>query len=500
MIIEFNKKTNFYDDLESKIYGSDTTTTIMYNFIPVKILDEYYILTSLKNLEGYLLDYKENITVKLYIGNLVKFLKINSVISFTEKNYNPSEKYDCYIDSISNLILIKFKYVDLNYIEIDNQINPQIDLFMNQQDMLLTYIWTDNILKNHKITRNSKVKFVWENKYINLPEIPYILDIPNINKTLNPLTGSAVFNINNFIGMISYINETEIIITPLISIKKLAKYLDGEHVLFLGLDLYPVHFDFKSELNKINFDNGLLIGNNFYDIYNKINKSKKNLINNKISSNNNINNIENLIIDRENKKCLSKKNILCSIDNYKINSSGQIVISPDITIPFKSYIWLFKSINNNILNLSVIPNYVYNINLLELNNGKISLTDSYIKKKILIMETKIYLDNNYDSISSFDSSEIKYITYKNKIMCELNEKILFMLKKIIVFKPYLYQNIFEKIFSNRYNHNDGKIIMGINFDYEFPKLTIINNCKNFNSIIKKYKTSKELKRFILANT
>ena len=572
MIIEFNIKNNFYDDLENQFYGSNTNSCVMYNFIPVKILEEYYILTSLKNLECYLLEYKENITVKLYIGNIVSFLKINSVISFTEKNYNPSEKYDCYIDSISNLILIKFKYDDLNYIEIDNKMNPEDDLFKNQQDILLTYIWTGNNLINNKITRKSKLRFVWENKYINLPEIPYILDIPNINKKLNPHTGSGVFNTDGFMGMVSYINESEIIITPLVTIKKLAKYLEGEILLFLGLDLYPVHFDFKSELNKINFNYGLLIGNNFYDIYKKINKSKKKLIMNNINSDinninsdNNINdticdddmnlnifeknnneliikkeiisdekkviitmendellnyisndeininsddfndlnsinsNIEKLILDREDKKCLSKKNILCLVDNYKINSLGQIIISDNKTIPFKSYLWLFKSIDNNNLNLSVIPNYVYNINLLELNNGKILLTDSYLKKKISIIETKIYLDSNYDSISSFNSSEIKYIKYKKNIICELNEKILFILKKIIVFKPYLYQKVFSKIFSNRFNHNDEKIIIGINFDYDFPKLTIVNNCKNFNSIIKKYRTSKELKRFIISN-
>ena len=584
MIIEFNIKNNFYDDLENQFYGSNPNSCVMYNFIPVKILEEYYILTSLKNLECYLLEYKENITVKLYIGNIVTFLKINSVISFTEKNYNPSEKYDCYIDSISNLILIKFKYEDLNYIKIDNNMNPEIDLFTNQQDILLTYIWTDNNLKNNKITRKSKLRFVWENKYINLPEIPYILDIPNINKKLNPLSGSGVFNTYGFMGMVSYINESEIIITPLITIKKLAKYLEGEIILFLGLDLYPVHFDFKSELNKINFDYGLLIGNNFYDIYKKINKSKKKLIYNNQNSDNNINDtignndmyinileknnnefdkkqiiseekqiileekqiileekqiileekqiisekkdelynyktndeininsdefydintrnstIEKLILDRENKKCLSKKNILCLVDNYKINSLGQIIISDNKTIPFKSYLWLFKSIDNNNLNLSVIPNYVYNINLIELNNGKILLTDSYLKKKILIIETIIYLDSNYDSISSFNSSEIKYIKYKNNIICELNEKILFILKKIIMFKPYLYQKVFSRIFSNRFNHNDSKILIGINFDNELPKLTIVNNYKNFNSIIKKYRTSKELKRFVMSN-
>ena len=153
MLIEFIKKDNFYDYLEYELLGNKTSKSIIYNFIPVKILGEYYILTCLKNLEGYLLDYKENINVKLYINDTVQFLKLNSIISFTEKNYNSSLKYDCYIDSITNLILIRFKYDDFNYIEIDNYLNPETDILKNQEDILLTYYWMTNQLKNFKITK-----------------------------------------------------------------------------------------------------------------------------------------------------------------------------------------------------------------------------------------------------------------------------------------------------------------------------------------------------------
>jgi hypothetical protein len=207
-----------------------------------------------------------------------------------------------------------------------------------------------------------------------------------------------------------------------------------------------------------------------------------------------------LILDRKNKKNLLRKNILCSIDNYKISLDGLLIISDLKYIPFKSYIWLFKSIYNNILNLSIIPNYMYNINLIELNNGKLTITDSYVKKKISIIENTLYLDTNYDKISSFGSSEIKYIKYKNKLICELNEKILFIFKKFIIDKPYLYEKVFSKIFSNRYNYNNSKTIIGISLDYEFLKLTLISSHKSFESIIEKYKTNKELKRFLINYT
>ena len=109
MLIEFIKKPNFYDDIETRLYGTEYNDKIIYNFIPVKILNEYYILTSLKNLEGYLMDYRENIEVNLYLNNENYIININSVISFQEIKYDPSKQYDCYIDSICNLLLIRFK-------------------------------------------------------------------------------------------------------------------------------------------------------------------------------------------------------------------------------------------------------------------------------------------------------------------------------------------------------------------------------------------------------
>ena len=40
MLIEFIKKPNFYDDIETRLYGTEYNDKIIYNFIPVKILNE----------------------------------------------------------------------------------------------------------------------------------------------------------------------------------------------------------------------------------------------------------------------------------------------------------------------------------------------------------------------------------------------------------------------------------------------------------------------------
>ena len=264
MLIEFIKKPNFYDDIETRLYGTEYNDKIIYNFIPVKILNEYYILTSLKNLEGYLMDYRENIEVNLYLNNENYIININSVISFQEIKYDPSKQYDCYIDSICNLLLIRFKSNKLKYINIDNTLNIEKDICYHENLTKLTYRWTNNYLKEVSYSKKTIVKYTWDEKYVNLPPIPYLIDIPFINGKLLPCSGSGVFEDDELIGMVSYVNNFEILITPLICLKKLSKYLEGEFILTLGLETQIVNFNFKSELNQIDYTNGLIILNNFY--------------------------------------------------------------------------------------------------------------------------------------------------------------------------------------------------------------------------------------------
>ena len=68
MLIEFNKKPNFYDDLKNKLYDDEFEDIVRYNFTPIEICGEKYILTSSKNLEGYLMDYNKNVHIKVKIN------------------------------------------------------------------------------------------------------------------------------------------------------------------------------------------------------------------------------------------------------------------------------------------------------------------------------------------------------------------------------------------------------------------------------------------------
>ena len=574
MIIEFIKKQNFYDDLTKELYGCEINKTIYNNFIPIIINNEHFILTSSKNLEGYLIDYKDDINVKIYITNNVDVdedvdededededvdmdnniecieLKLNNIVIFgTSINYQTN----CYIDTINNLLLIKFNSSKLNYIQIDNNLDCENDLRFDIEKIKLKYVWVDENFNERTLNKFSKIINTWEDKYINLPPIPYMIDVKkqeNIEcdsmSQTNPITGSAVYDFNdNLLGIVSYVNIGEIIITPLICIKKMNDYLKEGKLLYLGLDIFPIKLDFKSGLNNVNYSNGLLVINNYYDDIiekkKKLEKKIRKLQNDNDNNNNNNNNgdytlnleqineslnnsnivdinqendnsvkcvdqkqLKNIIILNtlleqyklieyiECDKSLKKGNIICSIDNYKINSNGSIIINMVTnqktnktkfkTIPFKSYIWLFKnSFNNRLILNNILPNnYRGDLTKIILKNNEILINDSHIKKQINLHQSNIILKSDYNLISSLGYNDLKYITYNSIKLIELNEKILEIIKKYISNNQLKYSLIIEKIFNNKYTYENKKILLILNFEKKIPKIKFVsNNIKNF---------------------
>ena len=582
MLIEFEIKNNIYDELNEKLYKTNKNKFVIYNFIPVKINNRLFILTCLENLEGFMMDFR-HFNAKIYFENKIEIININNVVSFTEKNYNPNQLYDCYIDSVCNLLLVEFKSDKLEYINIDDNLDINSDIKFKCELTKLNYQWYGENLKKKKYEKITNIKYIWDDKYINLPPIPYIIDNLNISNKLIPITGSCVFEHNKLIGMVSYINNFDIVITPIISIKKLSKYLQGEYIFSLCIDICPININIKSEIHKIDYTNGIIIGNDFYDkiFKKKYIKTTKKLIN--ISENNleeslKENSKDNLDISEKNLEKISKENlekiskenleeifkenlgeiskenlnisedtlkeiskntsdeilketleekskeltennkylkmmtILCSIDNYKINSNGYLIISEIKNdenndnedknikeIPFKSYIWFFKNIDTNKIYLKYIPKHLYKINPLVLNNFKVELTDAEIKKKIEILEKPIIL-SNFKEISTIDTGELKYIKYKNTYFLELNEKILLIMKKMVCKKIKLYGDLLDKIFSSRYTNLNQKLLLLINFNNnKYPSIKLINNFINFDSVLIEYKTKKEKLDFMKMN-
>lgn len=569
MIIEFNKKQNFYDDLENDLYGTIFEKTICYNFIPVEIFGVKYILTSSYDLNGYLTEYNNNIPLNIYIqdtdNNILcikhKLTNVVNFANFINKIFENEIEPDCFIDSICDLLLIKFVSSKLNYIKIHNNLSCFVDLRQQCEKIKLTYSWSyveANNIKQKILTKITQVINIWSDKYINLPPIPYIIDISKKKENL-PLTGSAVYDSkSNLIGMISFIDGDEIKIIPLICIRKICDYLNGDGLRYMYIDTYPMKLDFKSGLNNINYNKGLLIRNNYYDNLiknkNKIEKKIKNLQSNLCSENNDfIENEKKYIAHKLNLMCfyeeksnldieikdneqnlkkyltldnlmkqfhmvniddnyrgLKRGNILCSIDNYKIDSNGNMIIlesnddtNKTIIIPLKSYIWLFKNKTNNMINFKLISSNDYRgdlIKMLEETDEPI-LTDSFVKKQINLTEINIATNNDYLSNAIIDYGKIKYISYKSIKLIELDEKILNIFKCLLIDNQEQYSQIIELIFSEdkKFTLNDNKkILITLNMIGRVPEIKIMSNkIKNFDDFLNKYRTKREQKNFLI---
>ena len=142
MLIEFEIKNNIYDEFNEKLYKINKNKVVIYNFIPVKMNNRFFILTCLENLEGFMMDYR-NFNAKIYFENKIQIIYINNVVSFTEKNYNSNQLYDCYIDSICNILLIEFISDELDYINIDDNIDINSDIKFKYELTNLNYQCSD---------------------------------------------------------------------------------------------------------------------------------------------------------------------------------------------------------------------------------------------------------------------------------------------------------------------------------------------------------------------
>lgn len=543
MIIEFSKKNNFYDDLRNKLYDVEFKEKIYYNFIPIKIHGVNYLLTSSKNLEGYFMDYNKNVKVKLYIKNTnddiecIKFKLSNIVVfgqDFNQHSNNNVEQPDCYIDLHCDLLLIKFNSSKLDFIIIHDNLNYEKDLRHLEEIIDLKYIWMNKNFEIKNKNNIGKIINVWNDKYINLPPIPLMINIENTeleSELTKPITGSPVFDKNdNFLGMVTYVNPEQITITPLISIKKMCDNLFDYKMLYLPVDLEPIKINLKSGLNNINYTNGLLVTNDYYD--NLLSYEKK--INREIKKIKNENNIDDCSINiynipdelkilYEKKKSLQitkdflnlrKGTIICSIDNHEINTQGNVIIYDNENllseekkykiIPFKSYIWIFKNSRNNQINLRNISPKNYVGDLINSQNNELIINDSCIKKQVNIFESLIILNMTYNDVSLFSLDKIKYVTYNTKTnfikLIELNEKTLEIMKHFFAKNNRKYTDIIHYIFNYKYSYNGKKTLLILNFnERKLPTINIISsNINNYNDLLEKYKTNEELKSFLIS--
>lgn len=564
MIIEFKKCKNFYDEFKNDIYKNMICDDVFvrYNFVPIEIYGEKYIITNTHNLEGYFYDYNKDIPVNIYIGggcNDLECIKhvIKNLVIFGNDNIDDNDgncknqdvvEPDCYVDFIFNLVIIKFNSSKLNYIEISSELDCEKDLRPKFENLRLKYIWVDGNMNKIQLIRSTRVINPWMDEHLNLPPVPKIIDVNFDTNGSNPISGSPVYDDKeNFIGIVSHLNEGDIVISPLICIKKIAEYLRSYNSYYLCLDICPIKLDFKLGLNNIDYTDGLLIVNNYYntmlnwknklekkikelrektsndfsstdnELCDNINDNFKNMyLDSKLKQNENnstsaeTNNLIFKLLDKYNEigrieedyRYLRKGSIICSIDNYKIYSNGYVNISssnknPKL-IPLKSYLLFFKNRTSCEINLNVLSsnNYKYNLTKIVKYDETLSINDSHIKKQINIIKTRIELKTNYKNVSMIGYSKLKNITYKEFKIIELNEKILEFIK---LFLSNENSNIINYILNNRYTYENKKILLLFYFGEKKPIVKIISKeMKNFDELINTYKTKNEQKKFILS--
>jgi len=406
MKIIINKKRNIYDILNSSLENLEIKNKIINNFIPIRYKSYYLLLTSLKDLDGNLLENDIN-KIILKFNHKIHEIILKNVISFHDYEYfDFTKKYDAYIDSHTKLLFINFKSNELDYYNLTNlEFNNFINY--NNENKLINYVYYKNNEKI-KIYKFLNLELKWVDKWFNLPPIPYFFDYSddNIKKP-----GMPVYIKDELLGIISENNNNNVIITPIISIIRSLQYLDNKILNKFSFNTITIKLNFLR--NEINYDYGLLV------------------LDNEINSINEV----------------KKKNIICSFNNLKINSQGNIIIN-NLNIPYKSYIWL---LNENYVNINILKT---NYKLKEvIQNKEINDINISMKTKLNLINYKF---NNINYALSVD--DINYIKIFNNYYVELNENLLFEFKDYLLNNDKIINELFENQFLNK------KIIIKININ------------------------------------
>jgi hypothetical protein len=426
---------------------------IMLNAIPIVLNNEYFILINYANLNISGLEfYDSSYKIEYLINEEIKGeIIIKNVYSLQEiYKRTISKEGDCFYDDHTNLLFIKFQDVRVEYIDITKfEFNNFDDIF----DTNINFNWIDSRLNKKKLeSKNNKI--IFENKFINLPNIPLIVsNTSKINFSDDyelPITGSLVMNyLDDIVGIVSYSNEQNIVTIPILVIKRIFDYLNGKQIST---------FDFNLKLTKIILDDEIF----YYGLYSKNYKKNK-------------------FLDHE-----KKVNIITKINNNKIDNRGNIILNK-INFPISTYIWLFVVKDKvNIYSINAIKGRltkeenIYLLNLIEANKPKYNNYEIKLKSAL----------NNTLCVS-----KLNFIKSKNKIILELNEKIMQILKNIIQ-TTNDYDYLYDYIIKNKYSKH--KIVVSINERLEIKIIQKINNknIKNIKSITNIFDDEKSLKNFL----
>ena len=452
-------KHNVYDDIRSNIsniYRIDINSNddIIMNAIPIKYNNDYWIISPLAGLEISSLELnRQSWEIKYIINEKIKGnIFINTVCSIHELKPNIDYKIiDCFYDEHLDIMFIKFHDICIEYLEITDY---KFEWFDKLENNNINFIWLDNLLKK-KIITSTHNKIIFEDKFINLPSVPYIVSDPTLINELTdcpildyPCTGSAILNENRqLIGIVNYINKKNIISIPINLIKKSLDYLNFIPIYNWNVNFIPIQINFKNEFDISIIEHGLYIE-----------KNKKN-------------------------------NIIMSIDNYPICANGNLLIK-EYKIPISTYLWLFKNVNK-IKIKGITYKTLHNVCINKEQDDIYYVDFSHKDIKFSYYSSKLFMNN-----STLSVSKINYIKYNNKYLIEINEKIMQILK-ILFQSTDNYDNLYDYINDNKYSNN--KIIIMIDSRLNIKIIKKIKNIviNNINTIINLFSDKKMLKQYIL---
>jgi hypothetical protein len=252
MLAVFNNLFTVYDNLKNKIYNYkniEIPNIKVYNFIPIIYNKKKFLLTSLEGLENLFLDKNNKILLKYFIDDktngeiiLNKHLNLLNIKNF---NIDYINEFDSFYDEHTRLLFIKFQDICIEYIDISNFYLPRLlNTSFKDEKIIISFI--DNDIKKINIDTKISSDYIYIDKYFTLPPLPYLTinNYPNISV----YKGSMINNYNNdFIGIINCIYNENLLITPLLSIIRSLKYLEG-----YTNSLKIINFDFEVEnINKL---------------------------------------------------------------------------------------------------------------------------------------------------------------------------------------------------------------------------------------------------------
>ena len=459
-------KHQIYDNIKNTInviynINSVLKDDIILNAIPIKHNNICYILINYANMEISGLELNQlSYEIKYFIDEeIYGEIIINKTCSVHDIYIKTKpEEGNCFYDDHLNLMFIKFQDVRIEYIDITNYNFTKI---FNFDIKNINFIWLNNLLEK-KIASSIDNKLIYEDKFINLPQLPFL--ISNIDtdehlerKKINyPITGSKAYDDKfNLVGIVSYSDMENIITLPIITIRRMLDYLNCNIMSTINLNLIPIHIVLRDE--KFGFNYGL-----FY--------KKENLKN-------------------KNTKKKFSENIILSIDDYQINQEGMIIME-DTLIPISTYLWLFAK--NNKVNIK-------NINTAFINDVRIIKSENnYILDYVDLCDLRLVnneLKLNYSFNNSLSISKLNFAKYRNKCLLELNEKIMQILKPIMQ-NTDIFDNLYDYIIKNKYSSKKNVVIIDDRLNIKIIRKIKSEDISDINDIISHFKTKKELGDFI----